>query len=135
MATQDTPKQRVGDGNPLPISYEKIAQVYAKKGGNLSATATALNIARKTLYNWRKNHPELDELLKDVDEAMLDFSESKLMEAIQEGNLTAIIFHLKTKGKSRGYIEGQEITATVHSAKPMTQQEAKDFIHGLENEY
>ena len=60
---------------------------------------------------------------------------SKLTEAINDGNLTAIIFHLKTKGKSRGYIEGQEITATVQSAKPMTQQEAQDFIQDLENKY
>lgn len=135
MATTTDPKTNGGDVQPLPISYTKIVEVYSKKAGNLSATATALGISRKTLYNWRRNNPDLEEILKDVDEALLDFTESKLLEAINEGNLTAIIFHLKTKGKSRGYIEGQEITATVRSVKPMTQQEAKDFIQDLENEY
>lgn len=135
MATTTDPKTNGGDVQPLPIPYTKIVEVYSKKAGNLSATATALGISRKTLYNWRRNNPDLEEILKDVDEALLDFTESKLLEAINEGNLTAIIFHLKTKGKSRGYIEGQEITATVRSVKPMTQQEAKDFIQDLENEY
>lgn len=87
------------------ITNEQIAQVYAKKAGNMSATATALNLARQTLLNWRKNDEELAVMLQDVDESLVDFSESKLLEAINEGNLTAIIFHLKTKGKKRGYVE------------------------------
>lgn len=133
-STKDTGTPQ-SEESKLPFTYAKIAEVYSKKAGNMSATAAALNIARRTLYYWRTNHPELDAMLKDVDEALLDFTESKLTEAINEGNLTAIIFHLKTKGKSRGYIEGQEITATVQSAKPMTQQEAQDFIQDLENKY
>ncbi len=39
----------------------------------------------------------------------LDFMESRLLKAIDKGNVTAIIFYLKTKGKDRGYIEPQEI--------------------------
>lgn len=114
---------------------DKVASVFEKKGANLTATATALGIARRTLVRWREADPELDAQMKDIEEALVDFSESQLMASIQEGNLTAIIFHLKTKGKSRGYIEGQEIHATVQSAKPMTQQEAQDFIQNIENDY
>ncbi len=33
-----------------------------------------------------------------------------LDKGMQEGNMTATIFFLKTQGKSRGYIERQEIT-------------------------
>ena len=46
--------------------------------------------------------------MNDVDESLIDFSESKLLEQINDGNLTAIIFHLKTKGKKRGYVEKSE---------------------------
>lgn len=114
---------------------DKLVKVYEKKAGNMTATATAIGVCRRTLVRWREADPELDAMMNDIDESLIDFSESKLMESIQEGNLTAIIFHLKTKGKGRGYIEGQEITATVRAAKPMTQQEAKEFIDGLENDY
>lgn len=114
---------------------DKLALIFEKKGANMTATATAIGIARRTLVRWREADPDLDEKMKDVEESLIDFSESKLVEAINDGNLTAIIFHLKTKGKSRGYIEGQEISTTVHSANPMTQQEAQDFIAGLEKDY
>lgn len=90
------------------ITNEMVASTYAKKAANVSATCTALGITRMTFYNWRKNREGLDEALSDVEESLLDFTESKLLEQIQEGNLTAIIFHLKTKGKNRGYVERTE---------------------------
>ena len=45
----------------------------------------------------------------DVQEQLLDEGESMLHKQIQEGNTAAIIFFLKTKGKSRGYVERTEI--------------------------
>lgn len=90
------------------ITNEMVVSTYAKKAANVSATCTALGITRMTFYNWRKNREGLDEALSDVEESLLDFTESKLLEQIQEGNLTAIIFHLKTKGKNRGYVERTE---------------------------
>ena len=43
---------------------------------------------------------------------MLDTSENKLLELIKQGNITAIIFHLKTKGRSRGYNESTQLEIT-----------------------
>lgn len=90
------------------IEDDTIVSIYQKKGCNMSATAAALNITRKTLYEWRKKNSELDERMKDAEESLIDFSESKLLESINDGNLTAIIFHLKTKGRNRGYVEKSE---------------------------
>lgn len=92
-------------GRYKKIPFDKIATVYSKKAGNISATCTALGIDRNTFTAWREKYPKLNQLLSEVDESLIDFSESKLLESINEGNLTAIIFHLKTKGKNRGYIE------------------------------
>lgn len=134
MATQEK-DEKYSRGRYRDITNAQIVKVFGKKGGNLSATADALGISRTTLYYWRNSDAELDEMMKEVEEGLIDFSESKLMEAIQDGNLTAIIFHLKTKGKNRGYIEGQEIKATVEHARQLSQEEARQMIQDLESQY
>lgn len=95
-------------GKRRRISDDKIVTIYEKKGCNVSVTCTALGINRRTFYDWRNGDKELDERLKEVEESLIDFTESKLLEKISEGDMTAIIFHLKTKGKQRGYIERVE---------------------------
>lgn len=95
------------------ISNKQIASTFAKKGCNVSATCTALGIDRATFYKWRKEDSELDAMLNDESESLIDFTESKLVEKIGEGDLTAIIFMLKTRGKNRGYIERVENNISV----------------------
>lgn len=89
-------------------------KAYEKKGGNVSATCEAANIGRRTFYLWRETDPDFAEAIKDIDESLVDFAESKLMEKVQEGDLTAIIFTLKTKGKDRGYVERTEQNVTMN---------------------
>lgn len=95
------------------ISNTQIASTFAKKGCNVSATCTALGIDRSTFYEWRKNDQKLDAMLNDESESIIDFTESKLIEKINDGDLTAIIFMLKTRGKNRGYIERIENNISV----------------------
>ncbi len=95
------------------IPFKKVAEVYGKKAGNISATCVALGIDRNTFYSWRENDERLAQMLDEIDESLIDFSESKLLEQINDGNLTAIIFHLKTKGKKRGYVEAVENNVSI----------------------
>lgn len=104
------------------IPFEKVAEVYEKKAGNISATCTALGIDRNTLIGWKERYPKLAQLLDEVDESLIDFSESKLLEQINAGNLTAIIFHLKTKGKKRGYVESMEQNVNVNPFEKLMQE-------------
>lgn len=96
-----------------PTIKELIA-VYEKKGCNVSSTCTALGINRTTFYNWRKQNSKIDEQLTSVEESVIDFAESKLVEHINDGDTTCLIFFLKTKGKNRGYIERFEQNLTVN---------------------
>lgn len=93
---------------------DRVVAIFEKKGANMTAAATAIGIARRTLVRWREADPDLDTEMKDIEESLVDFSESQLMSAIQDGNLTAIIFHLKTKGKDRGYVERMENNVSVN---------------------
>lgn len=94
------------------ITNKELVATYEKKAANISATCAALGIDRGTFYNRRRANQELNKMLEAVEEGLIDFAESKLLQAINEENLTAIIFYLKTKGKNRGYIERQELTGS-----------------------
>jgi hypothetical protein len=80
--------------------------------GNITLACQKVGINRKTHYEWLKKDSEYKRLVEEVPERTLDFVENALFKNISEGNVVAQIFYLKTKGKSRGYIEKQEIEHT-----------------------
>jgi len=90
----------------------KNAMMEALKAthGNVSAAAAKVDISRKQHYEWLKTDPEYAQAVHDIQEGIVDFSESALLKQIKEGNIAAIIFHLKTQGKRRGYVERIEST-------------------------
>lgn len=84
---------------------EKFLSALQDAGGNITAACMKSGIrSRQTIYNWM-NNPDFKNEVEVINESSLDYVESKLMTAIQNDNITAIIFYLKTKGKKRGYIE------------------------------
>lgn len=69
-------------------------------------------IERPTFYKWLKEDEVFAAHVEEISEIALDFSESKLYKLISDEIPSAVYFHLKTKGKARGYIERQEIDQT-----------------------
>ena len=104
------------------IPTEKIVQIYEKKGCNITATCEALGIARKTFYEWREKRKRLAEALDAVDESILDFAESKLVEHIQNDDVQALMFFLRTKGKKRGYVEKYENEVSINAFERLMQE-------------
>lgn len=95
----------------------KIALLEAlKKTLGIITTACALcDVNRGFFYELCKEDPEFAQQVKDVNEIVLDFSESKLLQHIKNDNLSATMFHLKYQGRKRGYgIEKQEISADIN---------------------
>lgn len=87
-----------------------IERLLVEKRGNIAATARALGVTRKTVYKRIDKSDKLQEILHDARETMLDNAETTLYDEALNGNTTALIFFLKTQGKSRGYVERQEMT-------------------------
>lgn len=79
-------------------------------GGNIRLIANRLGVSRQTIYSYKKKWKTVEDALKEEKEEMLDLAENKLWKLINDENITAIIFYLKTQGKQRGYIERQEYT-------------------------
>ena len=66
-------------------------------------------MGRTQFYQWLKDDEEFKKQVDDISNITLDFAESQLHKQIMDGNTTATIFYLKTKGKNRGYVERSEI--------------------------
>jgi len=84
----------------------EIIDALKSSGGFVSHAAEKLNCSPATIYNYMQRYPSIKAAKEDIETKTLDFAESKLLQAIAEGNMTAIIFFLKCKGKKRGYVEG-----------------------------
>ena len=104
------------------IPIEKIVAIYEKKGCNITATCDALGISRKTFYEWKDKKKKLAEGLEAADEAILDFAESKLVEHIQNDDVQALMFFLRTKGKKRGYVEKTESDVNINAFEKLMQE-------------
>jgi len=105
---------------PDSIGHTKKALVEAleKSLGVVSTACKAAGISRDTHYRWLKEDPEYKAQVEELSEVAVDFAESHLHKLIKDGNPAATIFFLKTKGKSRGYVERQEIA--VAEKKPLS---------------
>jgi hypothetical protein len=77
--------------------------------GVVTAACKAVGIGRTTHYLWMQEDAEYKAAVEGLSDVALDFAESQLHKQIKDGNSTATIFFLKTKGKKRGYIERQEV--------------------------
>lgn len=80
-----------------------------KSLGVVTTACKSVGIGRTTHYLWLEQDAEYRKAVDELQNMTLDFAESQLHKQIKEGNTTATIFYLKTKGKKRGYVERQEI--------------------------
>lgn len=73
--------------------------------GLVTAAARRLGVDPRTVFRAINRYDSVRRALEDARERTLDLAEAKLIQQINDGNMTAIIFYLKTQGKKRGYIE------------------------------
>lgn len=83
-----------------------------KQNDFLSVLNTSLGIIGLALQNTNVTRDELNEWLDnyefklkydEITDVTLDYVENQLIKQIKEGNINAITFYLKTKGKKRGF--------------------------------
>lgn len=79
-----------------------------KSLGIVTTACRSCGISRNTHYTWMKDDEDYKKAVDSIADIALDFAESKLHGQIKNGDTTATIFFLKTKGKRRGYVERQE---------------------------
>lgn len=93
----------------LKYTPEQIIKALADTRGLVSLAARHLGCSPTTIRSYAKKYKSVAEALKEEREKMTDIAELSLYNKIQEGEGWAVCFYLKTQGKSRGYVERQEI--------------------------
>ena len=91
------------------IKKEAMLQALENSLGVVTVACKQSDTPRSTYYKWLKEDDEFAKSVKEIENIALDFAESQLHSQMKDGNTSATIFYLKTKGKKRGYIERSEL--------------------------
>tara|TARA_R110000868_G_scaffold193720_1_gene438883 strand:- start:49 stop:426 length:378 start_codon:yes stop_codon:yes gene_type:complete len=98
------------DDNRFFAILRESAGLYARAARAIEKE-TGEDYTRQAVKDRAAKHPEI---LKDINEQNYDIAEEGLHSLMRSRDekikLRSIEFYLKTKGKTRGYIERQEIT-------------------------
>lgn len=108
-----TPKKyqkSVAQKKKLEIKKKNLVTALTASLGNISMACEQCGVDRGMFYQYVEQDPKFAEQVDNIDAKNLDFVETKIMSKIKDGDIAAIIFYLKTKGKSRGYVERTELT-------------------------
>ena len=92
----------------------EIKEALVTYHGGVYLVAESLGIWPQAIYARIKKSPEFQQLLDLYDGRRTDVAELKLEQAIGNGEPWAVQFQLKTKGRSRGYVERQEVETHGH---------------------
>jgi hypothetical protein len=87
---------------------KKMLEALKKTLGVVTTACNKANICRQTHYDWLKEDPEYKKAVEDIGELAIDFVETKMFEAVNNGDTGLIKYYLSTKGKKRGYVERTE---------------------------
>lgn len=104
------------------LTKRKRAMYEAMKAqlGVITSAALQAGISRETHYLWLEKDPNYKQWINEMPDITHDFVENALLKEIKKGNSQCITFYLKTKGKTRGYVEERkiEITGNVSNLSP-----------------
>lgn len=108
MRTRDEETTRTifeTESKTKPMSIDPAAMVEAIRGsgGFVTEIARRLACSRSTIYRYKKRYADVAAAIFEEKEHLLDTAESALLKQINSGNITAIIFYLKTQGYGRAY--------------------------------
>ncbi len=88
------------------VTVTRKANLLKAMVRTLCIMTTALagaHVTRKTYSLWRADDEVFAKAADELLEVQLDYVEGALFKRVQEGDTTAILFYLRTKGRARGY--------------------------------
>lgn len=122
VARTPAPQAARGRGEHGPLySDEEIIGALQQAQGFISMASKVLGCSPNTIRARIRASKAVADALEDIEDAALDYSESKLLLAIKAGKFEAIKFHLQTKGAKRGYAPHQQVELRTPGAAILAQ--------------
>jgi hypothetical protein len=105
-----------------------------KNQWTIAAACRKIGIDRTTYYIWAKKYPNFVKQKEEIEEEQIEEVESKLKNAIERGDLGAIIFYLKCRSEKWRPWEKREVEGKIKS--PQLKRIAKSLakIANYDNE-
>jgi ACT domain-containing protein len=116
------------------ILKRNLLEALEKSLGVVTTACKIVDCNRSTFYKYYNNDQDFKSSVDELQNLTLDFAESQLHQQIKDGNTTATIFYLKTKGKKRGYVERKEVEMTAEVSTSKLSNEAKKKIDDILND-
>lgn len=107
------------------ITKDVLLQHMEQNMGNVTLACHFGKCSRSTFYRYYKSDDDFKLAVDEIQEIAIDIAESEMWKLIKDGNVPTILFYLKCKGKSRGYVERQEITG--QDGSPINWNETKTY--------
>ena len=90
-------------GTHYKFDVDKMIEAIKGSGGFVTEVARRMGCSRSTVYRFKAQYAPIAEAIFEEKEHLLDTAESALLKQVNSGNITAIIFYLKTQGYGRAY--------------------------------
>ena len=97
-------------GKPAQFTAQQFIDAIPGSGGIITHIARKVGCEWHTAKRYIDGHESVKRAYDNECQTVLDVAELELIKSVKSGDLSAIKFYLSTKGKSRGYIERQEVT-------------------------
>ena len=101
-----------------------IVQSLSMQGQSIAEIAKAFDVTRRTFHNLKDKHPALKKAIDSGRLSVVALCQNKLIEKVQSGDTTAIIYALKVYGgnffNDRKTVEAK-ITGTPVAVQPQVQ--------------
>ena len=96
-----------GTATPNTTKARKAALIAAlhRTLGVVTPACELVGCSREIYYVWMKSDEDFKAEVEAIGEKLLDFGESKFLQAMENGEVAAIVHFMKTKGRKRGYAE------------------------------
>jgi len=93
----------------MKYSTEQIVGALHETNGLVTLAARRLGCSVQTIYQRARKTQRIREAIEESRAELVDLAEARLRQAVLNGEPWAVALVLKTLGRSRGYVERQEI--------------------------